>query len=95
MARPDLLWVFAYDVVRDGPRERLADLLSAHLTRVQDSVFEGRLSVVAAERLARDADRFLGPDDSLRCYCVTEAGRRASIVLGPRPLAEAGDFWLV
>ncbi|WP_137177013.1 CRISPR-associated endonuclease Cas2 [Roseomonas sp. AR75] len=94
MARPDHLFVFAYDVARDTSRAKLATLLDESLDRVQLSVFEGRLSLAAARRLARRAEALLGPDDSLRVYAITEAGRRASMAFGRAQLPEAHDFLL-
>jgi CRISPR-associated protein Cas2 len=95
MARPEHLFVFAYDVQKDSARTRVADLLDVHLSRVQLSVFEGRLSAAAAGRLAKRASLLIGPDDSLRVYCITEPGRRLSVAYGPRPLPEAHDFILL
>ncbi len=94
MARPSHLFVFAYDVRRDTPRAKLAALLDRSLDRVQRSVFEGRLTVAEARALARDAAALLGPEDSLRVYAVTEAGRRASLAYGCAQLPEADDFLL-
>jgi len=95
MARPAHLFVFAYDVSRDATRAKLAALLDDSLDRVQYSVFEGRLTLAGARRLAAQADLVLGPDDSLRIYAVTEAGRRASMVVGRGSLPEAHDFILL
>lgn len=95
MARPHHLFVFSYDVVRDSDRRRVAALLEDHIARVQKSVFEGRLTARQAEQLARRTARLLGPDDSLRIYCVTDDGRRLSAVHGRGVLAEAHDFWLL
>jgi CRISPR-associated protein Cas2 len=95
MARPEHLFVFTYDVVKDGARARLATLLDEHMDRVQKSVFEARLPTAVARRLAAKAARLLGPEDSLRVYCITEAGRQASQVLGRGQLPEAADFWIV
>lgn len=95
MARPEHLFVFAYDIELDRVRRRVAEQLETWMTRVQKSVFEGRMTAEAARRLARDIAVSIGPDDSLRVYCLTEVGRRASFVHGATPLAEAGDFWLL
>jgi len=95
MARPAHLFVFAYDVERDRVRTKLAALLEEELDRVQLSVFEGRLTLAQARRLAEQADLIIGPNDSLRIYAVTEAGRRASMVLGRGSLPEAHDFVLL
>jgi CRISPR-associated protein Cas2 len=95
MARPQHLYVFAYDIERDASRSKVADILSEKLVRVQFSVFEGRLTRGEAETLAKEAALRIGPDDSLRCYCIPEAGRRLSFTHGGPPIAEAGDFWLL
>ena len=95
MARPDHLFVFAYDMEKDSARVKLARLLEGDLDRVQKSVFEGRLSLEAARRLAALSARLLGPDDSLRVYCITEAGRKVSIVHGRALMPEPGGFWLL
>ncbi|MFA7413303.1 MAG: CRISPR-associated endonuclease Cas2 [Rhizobium sp.] len=95
MARPDHLYVFTYDVSRNQVRSRLADMLLEHMTRVQGSVYEGRMTREKADRLAGRAAGLLGPDDSLRVYCLTEAGRQASFHHGGPPLGEAADFWLL
>ncbi len=95
MARPEHLYVFAYDISSNRKRRRAANVLEDAMTRVQFSVFEGRLTSENAEQLSEQVARFLGPDDSLRAYCVTEAGRRASFVWGDPPISEQGDFWLL
>lgn len=95
MARPDHLFVFCYDVSRDGIRARVANLFESNLARVQKSVFEGYMTMKEAQRLSRRAAALIGPEDSLRVYCITEDGRRKSQVHGMGTLAEANDFWLL
>lgn len=95
MSRPDHLFVFAYDVARNGARAKLANLLSEQLDRVQKSVFEGRMTKAEAERLAKRASLHLGYADSLRVYCVTADGLPSCIVHGAGVLPEADDFVLV
>lgn len=96
MARPDHLFVFAYDIARDSDRARVAELLLEHMVRVQGSVFEGRMSQDLARHLGHRAAQYLGPEDSLRFYCVTDPGRRASASFGAGPpIAEAQEFWLL
>lgn len=95
MARPQHLFVFAYDVARDRDRAKLAELVGKRADRVQQSVFEGRMTLPEARRLAETAAMLLGPDDSLRVYCVTEEARRVSIAIGGAPIAEAHEFWLL
>lgn len=95
MARPDHLYVFAYDVEKDGKRTKLAALLDEWLDRVQYSVFEGRLSLKEARSLAAQASLLLGAEDSLRVYCIPENGRALSMVYGRGHMPEAGDFLLL
>ena len=94
MPRATHLYVFTYDIERDGARARVAALLEGELVRVQRSVFEGRLTAAAARRLADRAAALIGPADSLRAYAVTEEGRAASVVHGGAPLAERSAFLL-
>jgi CRISPR-associated protein Cas2 len=95
MADRPMLTVIAYDVVHAKARARVADLLEAHAVRVQDSVFEARLTQGAAARLFDRAKRLIEETDSLRMYAVTAAGLERSMVHGGAPLAEDGDFWIV
>jgi CRISPR-associated protein Cas2 len=90
----DPLYVFAYDIERDRARVRVADLLGDSLARVQDSVFEGRLTHKEAISLARQAAVHLGPRDSLRVYCIPPDGLARCHGFGPPPLPEQDDFWI-
>ena len=95
MADGELLWLVCYDVERNGDRARLADMLAAHLVRVQRSVFEGWLTTAAARRIGAAARRHLGPEDSLRIYAIGKAGLRRSFVFGPAPLPEPENYYLL
>lgn len=95
MADRPMLTVFAYDIVRPRVRARVADLLEEHTVRVQDSVFEARLTQAAAERLFRRIVRLLDPGDMLRMYAITAAGFERSRAHGGAPLPDDGDFWIV
>lgn len=94
MPRADHLYVFAYDVEKDGARARVAALLENELVRVQKSVFEGRLTQPQAARLARKVASCIAATDSLRVYAVTAEGREASLAVGGAPLGERSDFLL-
>ena len=91
----DILYVFTYDISRDRPRRRVADVLEAVCVRVQKSVFEARLPVEEAKRLAQRASRELEPGDSLRVYAITSTGLDRSFAYGPIPLPERQDFYLL
>ena len=95
MAEREMLMVFAYDVVKDKVRARVADLLEAELVRVQKSVFEGRMTRAAATKLGCRAMALMEPGDSLRVYAVTAVGLKHSQSFGTLPMAEPHDYWLV
>lgn len=95
MSRPDHIFVFTYDVSKTWSRNKLAALLDSRMDRVQLSVFEARMTVQEARALAALAVAHVGPEDSLRVYCVTEIGRTQSIVYGAGALPEADDFVLL
>jgi len=91
----DPLYVFAYDIVDDRIRRRVASLLEDQAVRVQGSVFEVRMSHdrarSLAERLAVELDR----GDSLRVYCLRADDLDQSMAFGAPPLPEAQDFYLL
>lgn len=95
MARPRHLYVFCYDIEKNADRARVANMLDNQLVRVQQSVFEGWLTREAAQTLARQSKIAMGPDDSLRVYCLTENGRKLSMAFGGAPIPEAHEFWIV
>jgi CRISPR-associated protein Cas2 len=95
MAETDFVVVFAYDIERDANRRRIADLLESHATRVQKSVFEGRMSLKAAENLLRRLDRERADGDSIRMYVLTEQSRDRSQTRGGAPILERSEFWLL
>jgi CRISPR-associated protein Cas2 len=95
MAERELLMVFCYDVAKDRVRERVADLLESELARVQRSVFEGRMTAAAAERLGRRVNALMEEGDSLRVYAVTPVGLKHSRAFDKLGLAAPQDYWLV
>lgn len=90
------LRVLCYDISSDKRRRRVAAILEDHGTRVQESVFEGRMS---SSRLARIVDKVkdrLEANDSLRIYTVGKSGERLSIVVGEgAPMETATGYWLL
>lgn len=95
MASAEMLMVFSYDVSNDKQRRRVAGLLEEHMVRVQQSVFEARLSRRATEKLISQVTAELEADDSLRVYAVSAHGLARSHAFGPLPLPEAEDFYLL
>lgn len=96
MSRTEMLMVFCYDITRAAVRRRVAEALEDHATRVQQSVFEARMTPNHAARVAAVVANLLEPGDSLRLYAVGADGRRHSAVFGTgAPMAEDQDFWLL
>ncbi len=95
MANSRKLWVFCYDITDDGIRRRIARLLEKRATRVQASVFEMRGTREEAHRFAYRLARLTLNGDSLRVYPLSQTALDCSLVFGPAPLAEKGDYWIV
>lgn len=95
MADREMLMVFCYDIVRTSTRNRVADLLEAAAVRVQDSVFETRLSRAAAERLFQRIVDVLDPGDLLRMYAIGAAGLDRCRSHGGVPVSGDDGFWIV
>jgi CRISPR-associated protein Cas2 len=95
MPRGEMLTVFTYDVSSDRRRRRVAKLLEDAATRVQDSVFEGRMTRARAEALAQRLNAELGEGDSLRVYVLAADGEARSRVYGDGPPLEPDEaFWV-
>jgi len=95
MARSRFLVVISYDISRPKTRGKVAKLLEGHMTRVQQSVFEGELTEKAASHLFDTAERIIKQGDSLRMYVVTKLGREKCQSAGGAPISEGADFWLL
>lgn len=94
MAETEMVMVFCYDVSDSRVRRRVARVLEERAVRVQESVFEARLTLRRAHALFHAASRELGAGDGLRLYAVPATGLRSSRVSGGAPLAEDHDFYL-
>ena len=95
MARGDMLTVFCYDVSEDKRRRRVARTLEDAASRVQLSVFEGRMSEARANALSQRAASFLDTGDSLRVYVIGRNGERRTRVFGDGPPIETDEgYWL-
>ena len=96
MARSDMLMVFTYDVSSNKARRRVAKRLEEDATRVQYSVFEGRMSKARADALAQRVAAELGEGDSLRVYAVGANGLERSHIYGDAAPFDNGEgFWVV
>jgi CRISPR-associated endonuclease Cas2 len=90
------LWVFAYDVVEDRIRNQIADELLEHGIRVQNSVFELRLTKSSANRLWMRIRGMALIHDTLRMYKIpTSTFEDIRAQNGPpRPEPYPG-FWML
>jgi CRISPR-associated protein Cas2 len=81
------LVVICYDIADDRRRSKVARLLEAQATRVQESVFEAYLNAKQLEELLRGARKRLRlEEDSLRVYrlCNDCAGKMKVLGMGSR-----------
>lgn len=94
MARKDIIWVFAYDIVDNKARRRVATLLEDYAVRVQGSVFEGRMNKKTMLALVAKIETFLIPGDKLRVYPLPDNLIKKCHSYGGAPLPEKDEFWL-
>jgi CRISPR-associated protein Cas2 len=90
-----MLTVFCYDIAESKVRARVAALLEERTVRVQDSVYECRMTRDVADRLFGRVAALLDPGDKLRMYAISQAGRERCRAHGGGPVSEDGDFWIV
>lgn len=95
MAAARFLVLIAYDVADDRDRRRLAELLEGQLVRVQESLFEGWMTEVAARRLAEAAAAHVDQGDSLRLYLVPPRDVGRARAWGFPPAPEAGGLLIL
>lgn len=90
-----MLTVFCYDVSNNYRRSKIADILEAQTSRVQYSVFEGRLTKAKAQAIAQRIAALLEDGDSLRMYVIGQNGERRTRVFGDGPpIANSEGYWL-
>ncbi len=95
MARAEMLMVFSYDIADDRRRRRVSKILEDVMVRVQESVFESRLSASMTEALVRRLEPEMAPGDSLRVYAVGADGLPRCHQVGGAPITGELDFWLM
>jgi len=96
MSRSECLWVISYDISENRQRRRVARQLEDVMTRVQFSVFEGRLSARRVEELVGIIEQDLAGGDSLRVYSIGAVGERRCQVRGNGvPIDRNVGYWLL
>lgn len=96
MSRDDRLRILAYDVSSNSRRRRIARRLEEEASRVQYSVFEGRMSARRLQHLVSSVEPLLEEGDSLRVYTISKIGERHCDVYGTAPPIEKDvGYWLL
>lgn len=87
--------VFAYDVISNRIRSKVADILEEVAVRVQLSVFEGRLTDRELDDVMARLQPLFAPEDKLRVYTLPDGLLRSCHRIGGAPLPEQQGFWLL
>jgi len=90
-----MLMVLCYDIADARTRARVAATLEDCAVRVQESVFEARLTGRAADRLFDRLASLMAPGDSLRMYAVSAAGLGRSRAAGGVPIPDDAPYWII
>jgi CRISPR-associated protein Cas2 len=89
------LRVVTYDIADDRRRRRIAEALEERAARVQESVFEARLTDHAATVLMGRLRALMAPGDSLRLYTVPDAALARCRTEGGPEIADGARYWLL
>lgn len=94
MAARALLYLVSYDIADNRRRRHIAALLEQRAARVQESLFELRITSRAARLLLGDLQALCGPGDSLRIYAVPDTALPRCHTHGGPAIAGGGRYWL-
>ncbi len=94
MAARAMLHLVSYDIADDRRRRRIAALLEERAARVQESLFELRLTSAEARRLMEQLRAQCGRGDSLRIYAVPDSALSRCHTHGGPAIASGGKYWL-
>lgn len=94
MADRPALHVVAYDIADSRRRRKVAALLEDRAARVQESVFEIRLTTAGARALMRELTDLATPEDSVRIYAVPDSALARCRTHGGPDIAGGGRYWL-
>jgi CRISPR-associated protein Cas2 len=96
MSRSECLWVVSYDISDNKCRRKVASKLEDEMTRVQRSVFEGRLTESRVNNLVKEISEVIARGDSLRVYSIGKVGERRCLVEGAGvPIERNVGYWLI
>lgn len=89
------LRVIVYDIADDRRRRKVASVLVDQAVRVQESVFEARLTNRQVEALLLSLRTLISTDDSVRVYVVADAVLKDCRNEGGPAISDGGRFWLM
>ncbi len=95
MSEKPVLRVIVYDISSDHRRRRIAGVLEDRAVRVQESVFEARLTHRQAASLMNLLGRMTAKGDSLRLYTVPDSMLPRCQEVGGPLIAGAARYWLL
>ena len=88
--------LIAYDITCDSRRRKVAQLLQAHLDRVQRSVFEGTLQSQARRALLTQLEAMLdAEEDALLALSLAPEARARVVRLGRQTIPRAPEDWVL
>lgn len=94
MADRPALHVVTYDIADDRRRRKVAGILEDRAARVQESVFEARLTTRAARALMAELTALATAEDSVRIYAVPDGALTRCRTHGGPDIAGGGRYWL-
>lgn len=94
MSDRPLLRLIVYDIADRRRRRKVAGALEDIAARVQESVFEARLSAAQLKRLRKRLSALIAEPDSLRIYTIPDAALPRCYVQGGPMIADGARFYL-
>lgn len=95
MSDTPMLRVIAYDIASDRRRRKVAETLEETCVRVQESVFEARLTHREAERLMKALEAIVTTEDGLRLYTIPDRALGRCRNRGGPAIADGARYWLI
>ena len=95
MADKPQLRVVTYDIADNRRRRKVAELLEEKAVRVQESVFEARLTERQATTLMAALGKVAGKGDSIRLYTVPDPALSACRTDGGPAILDGARYWLL
>lgn len=95
MSQTAQLRVISYDISDDRRRRRICSVLEDGAVRMQESLFEARLTDRQTNGLWTKLNACLGPGDSLRIYTIPDSALSRSHSTGGPDISQGARYWLL